>query len=129
MPARKSKLSSNPSYFSNLNNQSQGHKCLTKGGHNSNSSQLHPIDQRLAEMGKSRNWLGQQVGRSTSCIKGYCDRKVIIKPGSVVCKRICQVLEIDLNFLYLGQRSTTPILYNSKPEQRKAGSRAMPPAL
>src|SRR5689334_13444126 len=82
-----------------------------KGGTVSKTTKqkLHPIDQRLAEMGKSRNWLGQQVGRSTSCIKGYCDRKVIIKPGSVVCKRICQVLEIDLNFLYLGQRSTTQL--------------------
>ncbi len=62
----------------------------------------HPIDQRLVAMGKSRAWLAAKVGRTEQSIGLYCNRKQVLWPGSVVTKRICHVLEVNLDFLILG---------------------------
>ncbi|HEX2909651.1 MAG TPA: helix-turn-helix transcriptional regulator [Chloroflexia bacterium] len=63
----------------------------------------HPIDRRLKEMGKSRRWLAKRVGRTPQTIGLYCNYQISINPNSLVTKRICRVLEVDLNYLILGK--------------------------
>ncbi|HEX2914143.1 MAG TPA: hypothetical protein VH186_25300 [Chloroflexia bacterium] len=65
---------------------------------------IHPIDRRLAEMGKSRKWLAQAVGRSSQCIGLYCNYKLALSPNSYLTTKICQVLAVDLNYLVFGKR-------------------------
>ena len=69
----------------------------------SKSQNLHPIDQRLNELGKTRRWLAEQVQRTPQCIGNYCNRKKVIRPDSLLTLRICKVLAVDLNYLILGR--------------------------
>lgn len=80
----------------------------TKGGSkrpdkSRKSQNLHPIDQRLSELGKTRCWLADQVQRTPQCIGNYCNRKIMIRPDSLLTMRICKVLAVDLNYLILGR--------------------------
>lgn len=98
-------------YFPSANNQLQPLSSpisARKGGaHRPNkdleNKELHPIDRRLRELGKSRRWLADQVQRTPQCIGNYCNRKIIIKPDSLLTRRICKVLAVDLNYLILGR--------------------------
>lgn len=68
----------------------------------------HPIDDRLAELGKTRSWLAAQIGRSEQTISLYCSRKLVLWPSSLITKRICQVLGVNINFLILGLQGPLP---------------------
>jgi hypothetical protein len=67
---------------------------------------LHPIDQRLKEMGETRTWLAGKIGKTPQCVGLYCNHKKLIAPESGFANLISQVLGVDINYLILG-RSTS----------------------
>jgi hypothetical protein len=83
---------------------------------------LHPIDRRLAEMGKSRKWLAGELHRTPQSIGLYCNRKLLLKPDSLLTRRLCRVLEVDLNYLLLG-RSHATARSNSAPSNQEQSYR------
>jgi hypothetical protein len=64
----------------------------------------HPIDTRLAELGKKRAWLAERVDRSPQCIGQYCNRQRTLDPDGRLVKQICETLGVNLNYIYLGPR-------------------------
>ncbi|OJV88201.1 MAG: hypothetical protein BGO39_08395 [Chloroflexi bacterium 54-19] len=59
---------------------------------------LHPIDQRLKEMGRTRTWLAKQIGKTPQCIGLYCNYKKLIVPESGFANLIGRVLYVDINY-------------------------------
>jgi hypothetical protein len=64
----------------------------------------HPIDTRLAELGKDRAWLAKQVKRTPQTIGQYCLRRRTLDPDGRLVKEICEALGVNLNYIYLGPR-------------------------
>ncbi len=89
--------------FPASNSSNHGKGGSNRLNKNLENKRLYPIDRRLRELGKSRRWLTEQVQRSPQCIGNYCNRKIIIKPDSLLTRRICKVLAVDLNYLILGR--------------------------
>ena len=67
----------------------------------------HPIDTRLAELGKKRAWLAERVDRSPQCIGQYCNRQRTLDPDGRLVKQICD--EMKGHYLRLEELSATPI--------------------
>ncbi len=62
----------------------------------------HPIEIRLEELGKSKHWLCLELGIGRGTLDSWISGKVLLPPRAIRTIRLCQVLGIGLNYLYLG---------------------------
>ncbi len=83
------------------------------------NSLSHPIDRRLAEMGKSRKWLAGQVHKTPQYIGQFCTRQRPLVPGRPLDEWLKSVLGVDWNYLILGslvsaRKGLTLVVNNQK---------------